>query len=276
MTDFFNNDPLDDFFPSLDDEDIGGGLMEYNSEPAYQTPQEFYNSQQEATKKELQEKYGAQIEALIIEARAIIVESEETVNTAMEKAKIIDKINKSIENKRKSIVDEPNAYVKAVNSLVKFFTSKTESAAKEIKDKISAYNTKVYNEQQKKLAEERRLIEEQQRLAAEKARKEREEWEKKQAELKKANAKAELPPPPPPAPPVIPLPEIKAVPKTTRTEAGKATIVEKWTYEVLDLEKVPRAYLTLNDKAVKGAISGGIRNIEGLRIFTEQSTRFTY
>jgi hypothetical protein len=43
--------------------------------------------------------------------------------------------------------------------------------------------------------------------------------------------------------------------------------IEKWDYEIEDLEAVPDGYWTLDDTAIREAIAEGVRNIPGLRIF---------
>lgn len=59
----------------------------------------------------------------------------------------------------------------------------------------------------------------------------------------------------------------------TRGDYGAvASIRARWTYEVVDLAKVPREYLALNPTKVNAAIKAGLRECPGLRIFQEQTT----
>lgn len=51
-----------------------------------------------------------------------------------------------------------------------------------------------------------------------------------------------------------------------------ATARTVWRHRVVDLEKVPRAYLMVNDAAIKAAIAGGMRSIEGVEIFEDVVT----
>lgn len=44
---------------------------------------------------------------------------------------------------------------------------------------------------------------------------------------------------------------------------------KRWVFEVTDVKKVPREYLEVNDKAVRAAISSGLRSINGIRIYEE-------
>lgn len=44
---------------------------------------------------------------------------------------------------------------------------------------------------------------------------------------------------------------------------------KRWQFKVVDIKKVPREYLELNEKVVRATISSGIRNIAGLEIYEE-------
>ncbi len=50
--------------------------------------------------------------------------------------------------------------------------------------------------------------------------------------------------------------------RATRTKTA-------WKYKVVDLSKVPRKWLTLDEKAVKAAIDAGERKINGLEIYED-------
>jgi hypothetical protein len=60
--------------------------------------------------------------------------------------------------------------------------------------------------------------------------------------------------------------------KTQRGEFTTTTVKEKWVFKLVDLEKVPREWLCLDEVKVGKAVrSGGIRKIPGLEIFDEGS-----
>jgi len=53
--------------------------------------------------------------------------------------------------------------------------------------------------------------------------------------------------------------------------SAKTTGIRKvWKHRLINLDEVPRAYLMLNDAAVKAAIAGGARLIPGIEIFQEE------
>jgi len=56
----------------------------------------------------------------------------------------------------------------------------------------------------------------------------------------------------------------------TRGVGGALTALkDNWVAELVDITKVPTAYLQLNDSVVKAAIKSGVRDIPGLRIFND-------
>ena len=74
---------------------------------------------------------------------------------------------------------------------------------------------------------------------------------------------------PPPAP--VEVKEVARVVSSSGRVAASASTV--WRHRVVDLEKLPRAYMMANDAAIKAAIAGGIREIPGVEIVEELRTR---
>jgi len=73
--------------------------------------------------------------------------------------------------------------------------------------------------------------------------------------------------------PQVVVPAVVPEKHITRTEEASASLAKTWTYELEDLDKVPREWLCLDDRKVKAAIKGGLRKIDGLRIFEKPSVR---
>ena len=96
----------------------------------------------------------------------------------------------------------------------------------------------------------------------------REEAEKQEELAKQEAEEAGVEAPPMQAPePVVKKQTV------TRTESGtSAHMRTRWTFKVLDFNKVPRAYLVLDEKKVRAAIQAGIHNIDGLEVFEEPVT----
>ena len=59
-----------------------------------------------------------------------------------------------------------------------------------------------------------------------------------------------------------------------KIEVAKTTVTTKrWTFEIVDVNKVPREYLVIDSVAVNKAIRDGIREIGGLNIFQVEGLR---
>jgi len=71
--------------------------------------------------------------------------------------------------------------------------------------------------------------------------------------------------------------EAAAAPEPPRIQGdygATAYVTRSWTFEVIDLDRVPRIYLSLDTEAVRAAITKqGVREISGLKIFQSESLR---
>lgn len=62
-------------------------------------------------------------------------------------------------------------------------------------------------------------------------------------------------------------PPVQDAPRGVRTDYGSASLTQTWDFEIMDPEQVPRAFLSVNEQAIRGAVRGGARSIPGVRIF---------
>jgi hypothetical protein len=53
----------------------------------------------------------------------------------------------------------------------------------------------------------------------------------------------------------------------------ETTVAVRWTYSVIDIDKVPREFLVLDSVAVNKAIRNGIREVSGLSIYQVEGLR---
>jgi hypothetical protein len=71
--------------------------------------------------------------------------------------------------------------------------------------------------------------------------------------------------------------QASAAPQPTRIRGdygAVAYVTRSWTFEVIDLDRVPREYMSLDVEVVREAITrDGVREIPGLRIFQAESLR---
>lgn len=71
---------------------------------------------------------------------------------------------------------------------------------------------------------------------------------------------------------VAPAP-VKDVARVVSVSTGnKASASVTWSHRVVDPDKVPRQFLMVNEAAIKAAIKGGTRKIEGVEIFEAAKT----
>jgi hypothetical protein len=68
---------------------------------------------------------------------------------------------------------------------------------------------------------------------------------------------------------------VPSVPEIIETKLGRTSFTKSWTFEVVDLSKVSRKYLMIDEDKVKEAIASGEREINGLKIYEKEGFRTT-
>jgi hypothetical protein len=195
------------------------------------------------------EPYRNKALAMLAEARAITVQDQVSQVAATNKAAGIKKIAKIVEDARKDYTAPINDHVKAVNGLAKEVSTPLDEALRHLTGQLNKYAAHVELERRKAEEEARRQAEEEQKRL--------------DAEAKAAGVEA------PVVPEVLPAkPETAAV----RTEAGTSFQRKTWTFNVENMDQVPREYMLLNESAVRAAIKNGVRSIPGLKIYETSST----
>ena len=61
-----------------------------------------------------------------------------------------------------------------------------------------------------------------------------------------------------------------AITKRTDVESGGVQVKMMWTFEVEDVNKVPREFFTLDESKIRAAVRSGQRDIEGVRVFQKE------
>lgn len=226
------------------------------------------------------------VDSQIVAINGLEVTDANSMAEAAERGVKVKNAIKKLEDMRKEVVGPLNDQVKEVNNKFKFFTEPLEKA----KDTLNAKMVAFQRAEMARVQAERERAERARQEELEKIRKEKEEAEaaleakkkiinderlsaEKESELKQMIEDeekemlemAELERQQTLVPTVI-----EPVQKTVRTLSGaKATFKERWTYEVVTLNEVPNEYLMADNTAIKKAISMGVRDIPGLRIYTE-------
>jgi hypothetical protein len=65
---------------------------------------------------------------------------------------------------------------------------------------------------------------------------------------------------------------VKEAARVVSFTGNKASASIKWEHRIIDATKIPRQYLMPNEAAIKAAIAGGIRAIDGVEIFESVRT----
>jgi len=194
--------------------------------------------------------YTRELEGVKKLAKDLVVSDDKSAKQSIEMVAQADKLFKTLDKKRKEIIDKPDTFVRSFNSFVKVF-----------KDSLAS----IMADGKKKFADYGYSLELQRRIDEKKAQ---DEVKKKQDELDKKAEKAGVQP--------VEMPKMVAPVKRepVRSSSGSASIKTEWDYEVLDLSKVPRNWLCVDQSKVKITIKAGIRKIEGIRIFEKPVTRY--
>ncbi|MBW1779005.1 MAG: hypothetical protein JRJ54_15695, partial [Deltaproteobacteria bacterium] len=185
-----------------------------------------------------------QIRLCELRAKDAEIKTDADLAEVTEGAAAIKRLVKQIEDKRKEVIGPHDRFVRRVNAFVRGFRDKLTGIEKELKRKIGNYS---YQQELKRREEEKRI---------------KEALKKEQEALDAAADQAGVE--------RVVLPDVAPVPEkrtTARTESGTASTRFELDFEVVEFDKVPRRYLTVNERAVKDAIKAGVRDIPGVRIF---------
>jgi hypothetical protein len=188
----------------------------------------------------------------------------------------ISEVRKTLERERKKIVDPLNASVKATNDRFRVPREKLDGAITHLKKHIAAWHELL---EARALKAKKESEAEQRRLAA---AAESEEASVKaeahgsakalglsdeQAAFAAEAASTEVPL----VPATVVTPDAPA--KRHSGALGTATVTKRWTFEVENENEVPRAFLVVNEKAIRAAVKAGTRSIPGVRIFQAANVR---
>jgi len=178
-----------------------------------------------------------------IKAETLVVRSEEDVEEGSNLLRKIKDAEIIIEDKRKSFTAPLNKSLKEINKTFKEMTLPLVEAREEIGKKILEWRRI-----------ERNRIEDEMRIANDKAEKERLEAIETSPEIEEKDY---------PAVEVIEIPEVK---KTM----GNTQVRKYWTYEIIDIDKVPKEFMVVDDLSIRRVIRYGERIIPGLKIYQEE------
>lgn len=211
----------------------------------------------------------AEVSFLVAPIMQLNVADRESAIEATAAAKQVKILAKKIEERRKEIVAPLNEEVKSINSLAKQIAEPLLKAEEFIKSQLVAFEREEMKKREEamRLAEiERKRREEEIRLQAQKEKEDAEflaAFDPMQAQRAIINAEASAS--------IAVVESLKAHKAEVKNiEASKVAQTRKhWTFDLIDLDKVPREFLVLDEKKVRAAILEGRTEIEGLKIYQE-------
>ena len=195
----------------------------------------------------------------------IVVSCQEDAEKYGGVLKTIKELNKKIEDKRKSFVEPLNKVVANINADFKPMSERLKRIEADIKNKILAY-----------VQEEERKVNEEKKRREEEARKKEAERLAEIENLKKLEQKATNPLVAEAIKEKIEEAESnvaeivtykKPVTAVNSVGGGKVFTKKVWTFELVDLSKVPLEYLMIDTVKINNAIREGVIEIAGLHIF---------
>jgi hypothetical protein len=168
--------------------------------------------------------------------------ADDDLEAYSERAKALKGVAAMIEKARKG---EKDQILKDGRTIDDFF----KKLAKPLEDAAAAIIGAINGWQRKKLEEER-------------------ERQRKEAEQAKAAA-SPFDEEPTPAPPPV-----QQAARVVSSATGKVTASASrfWNFRVVDPAKVPSRYWMVNEAAIKAAVAGGVREIDGVEIFEDVRT----
>lgn len=206
------------------------------------------------------QQFDSSLTSLQQKLASLILQDEVDVTNAVELGSTLLKLEKTIEVTRKERLAPFKEIVDDINGFFKPYTDRVVQFKKDVASKIDLYR-----------AEQRKRAEELARQEEERLKKEREAERRKQLEEAKKLGET----PPPIAPKIEPIKPIDFTPKTIAADKGKATERITWDFEIVDVTKIPREYLTPDEKKIRKVVVAGIREISGVRIFSKSETIFS-
>lgn len=190
-----------------------------------------------------------QITQLVDKCIDFVISSDESLESAKQLAKDAKSVEKMIEDRRKEITKPILDEKKRIDDFAKSLTDDLNNGIKSLRVQILNFEQekdRIRKEELRKIEEERRIQEEELRKQmAEKEEINQEDLDKLQTIRRQQADLAQVP--------------------------VQNSIRKTWTFDVLDLMAVPISYLMVDEQKVKQAISAGVRDIPGMKIYQKES-----
>lgn len=182
------------------------------------------------------EKYQSENHEIIQKAEAFKIKVVADEDQAHDILKEVKERLKFLDKKRKEITQPLNKSLKSANAMFKELSEPLKEVDGIMRNKILAFHK----------AQEAKAEKREQRLIA------------KQEAAEKAGDEDRVE-------------AIQEKIEDVRPNVGSTTVQKRWTFEVVDIKKVPFEYFVLDEKMVREEIRNGLRDIPGIRIFQTEN-----
>lgn len=179
------------------------------------------------------EQHAFRIERMVDYANTYEIKNQIDAEEAISFAVESRTLFKKIELLRKEITEPARKFINKVNDSAKVFTEKLDKVEEILKAKLDAWKKK--KEEEQKLAQ-------------------------KQAEVFAQAMELDV------------IPYVDEAPKAIRSDNAMTYEKVEWKFDVEDLSKVPMHLLMVDEDKVKQMLRAGIRDIPGLKIYSETKT----
>ena len=195
--------------------------------------------------------------SLVEKAQSLVVENQEEADLANILLKRINAGIKAIEAKRMEVIRPQREAMQNLNDMFRPITDAAKKAMADLKQRLMDY----------RLREQQRIAAEQ-AAAEEAAQKELERRQKIQASHEERGHKVKED--------VAPVAIEQVAPLQDST-----TVQKRWTFDVLDVKKLPREYLLVDKVAIRDAMRKAVRedtiddfNVPGVRFYQKETGMF--
>lgn len=240
-------------------------------------------------------KVRSEASELVAKAKATVVCDEQSAEAAIAVIDALSTRAKEVDKFYRTLKDPIVKAGKECDAAFRPILDALDESSRVLKRSLAAWREQVRLEQERREREEQARIERERRAAEEaRAKAEREAMEaaKVAAEAEnsgnledqlaaeelrieseeKARAASEAVEAASNAAPIVAPPPASVASQTMRTASGASvTLRKRWAFDVVDASAIPREFLVVDEVAIRRAITGGRRDIPGLRIYQTEA-----
>lgn len=201
-------------------------------------------------------KYEGQALDIVAKVKLLSVTNNKSLEMAVALLGNLSSMRKALETHRKSLTAPIREAEKRINEMFRPALAKLDSADDELRAKVTGWR----REEAERAEAERREAERRAMESAQRAEELREAGKQKAA--RKAEERA--------SEAAMEAVSVEAPLRVMEVGSAKVTTRQVWRWEVQDFGAVPKEYFSLDEKKLGAAVRSGVREIPGVRIWSEE------